>query len=200
MLADDQHVIRTGETLHMAHVKLRDRRGNTVWLQTTKSPCPVEIFGEEAVIGISVNITKLKESEENLLNSRENLSRILRSIGDAVIVSDQKGRITNMNPAAEKMTGWPLDEALNKSVNTVFRIINEKTGKIAEDSVKEVLCIDGKQSRTEHTVLVSRENKKYKIANSGSPIRKEDGELCGEVIVFRDMTEEYALREKTAAR
>ena len=196
MLKEDQLILKTGETLHNAPIKIRDRKGNPVWLQTTKCYCPPEIFGEEAVIGISVNITELKAAEEKLLSSRASLKNIIMSIGDALIVTDPEGRITNMNPAAENMTGSSIEEALEKPVNTVFRILNTETGKIAENSIAEFLSHNASEGDARLSVLLSRDNRQHKIINSGNPISRDKGEIRGEVLVFRDMTDELNRREK----
>ena len=72
---------------------------------------------------------------DELARQREQLAATLRSIGDAVIVTDAEGRITSLNPVAEKLTGWTAAEAMGRPLDDVFRIINEETREPAESPV-----------------------------------------------------------------
>ena len=72
-------------------------------------------------------VTERKRAEEDLRRQREWLRVTLSSIGDAVIASDTEGRITFLNPVAVTLTGWQLEETLGQPIQSVFRIINEKT-------------------------------------------------------------------------
>src|SRR5205823_3783137 len=56
---------------------------------------------------------------------REQLHVTLRSIGDAVIVTDAAGTITFINPIGEELTAWRAEDAVGRPLEQVFRIINE---------------------------------------------------------------------------
>ena len=64
---------------------------------------------------------------EALHDERDWLLHTLSCIGDAVITTDSKGRVAFLNPVAESLTGWPIQEAVGQAVDDVFRIIDEKT-------------------------------------------------------------------------
>ncbi|MCB2042476.1 MAG: PAS domain-containing protein, partial [Rhodoferax sp.] len=85
------------------------------------------------------DVTERKLAELSLRASQENLAITLQSIGDAVIATDVQGRITRMNPVAERMTGWPVDEALGRSLTEVFRIVHAVTREAPVDPVRRVL-------------------------------------------------------------
>jgi len=63
----------------------------------------------------------------------------LASIGDAVIATDDEGRVLHMNPVAEQLTGWSEREAANKPLEHVFVIVNEETRRAAESPVGRAL-------------------------------------------------------------
>jgi len=67
------------------------------------------------------------QAEQALRESEESLSITLGSIGDAVLATDVQGRVTRMNPVAERLTGWTLAQARGLPVADVFRIVNEET-------------------------------------------------------------------------
>jgi PAS domain S-box-containing protein len=63
----------------------------------------------------------------------------LSSIGDAVITTDTNGGVTFLNPVAESMTGWTQEDAAGKSLDTVFKIINEETRHTVENPATRAL-------------------------------------------------------------
>ncbi len=133
-------------------------------------------------------------SAGRLLASEENLRTTLDSIGDAVIASDIDGKVTRMNPVAEKLTGWRTSEAIGKSLTEVFQIINATTKEPTIDPVRTVLETGTVVTLTNHTVLIAKGGEKYQIADSAAPIRDDHGDITGVVLVFRDVTDEYAVR------
>ncbi len=127
-------------------------------------------------------------SEAALLESKENLSITLNSIGDAVIATDNEGRVTRMNPIAEKLTGWSFSEAERHPLIEVFNIINEKTRKKVESPVEQVICEGVIVDLANHTILISKDGSEISIADSGAPIRNAKGDIVGVVLVFRDVS------------
>jgi len=125
---------------------------------------------------------KLKESEQWFATT-------LKSIGDAVIATDTGKLITFMNPVAEALTGWKQEEAIGKPLTDVFKIINEKTGKQADDPVARVLMEGIIVGLANHTALIAKDGTKRPVDDSGAPIRDDKGKIIGVVLVFRDITE-----------
>ena len=138
---------------------------------------------------------RIASTLEALKESEEGLSVTLDSIGDAVIVTDTKARVTRMNPAAEELTGWPLEEARGKPLLEVFNIINASTRKPAVDPVQRVLREGIVVGLANHTALISRSGAEYQIADSAAPIRTPDGEMLGVIMVFQDVTAAYATQQ-----
>jgi PAS domain S-box-containing protein len=132
---------------------------------------------------------KEMQIESNLQN--EALFRTtLYSIGDAVITTDTNGNIQHMNPIAEKLCGWKESDAKNRSLDKVFKIVSEVTGKKIESIYKKVLKSGKITGLANHTLLISKNGKKTPIADSSAPIKDDDGKIIGVVLVFRDQTEE----------
>jgi len=131
---------------------------------------------------------KLKEREEWL-------STTLNSIGDAVISTDKKGFITYMNPVAENLTAWNIKEAEGKNLTDVFNIVNVITKKKVDNPVSKVIVSGKIVGLANHTMLISKDGKEYQIADSGAPIKDTNGNICGVVLVFRDVTREYQMQE-----
>ncbi len=114
----------------------------------------------------------------------------LYSIGDAVITTDSSGKVCQMNPVAEKLTGWHENEARGKPLNEIFHIVNEQTRVKVENPVQKVLNEKKRVNLANHTLLISRDGKEIPIADSGAPIFDANSKIIGCVLVFRDQTKE----------
>lgn len=138
---------------------------------------------------------KLELINQSLLVSEEKLSITLSSIGDAVIATDANARISLLNPVAEKMTGWLQAEAIGRPIAEVFIIINKQTRQEATIPVLDALAYGTIQGLANHTVLIARDGSERDIADSCAPIRDSSKLVIGAVLVFRDVTEEYAIKQ-----
>jgi len=125
----------------------------------------------------------------------EKLAVTLNSIGDAVIATDAEARVTLLNPLAERLTGWTQAEASGRPVNEIFHVINKETRQPSTIPVMETLALGTIQGLANHTVLIAVDGSECDIADSCAPIRDRDGQVIGAVLVFRDVTEEYAAQQ-----
>lgn len=115
---------------------------------------------------------------------------ILYSIGDAVITVDEQGTVLQMNHIAEQLTGWKESEATGKYLINVFQIVNEESRKPVKNPVDKILREGTVVGLANHTILISKDGTEIPIAESGAPIRNNDGKILGVVLVFRDQTKE----------
>ncbi len=113
---------------------------------------------------------------------------IFRSIGDAIIVTDSKECIKLLNPVAELMTGWKQDDALGRDLKEVFNIVNQETRVSVESPVTEALENGVTVYLPDQIKLISKHGIEILIDNSVAPIKVDNGEITGAVLVFRDIT------------
>jgi PAS domain S-box-containing protein len=113
----------------------------------------------------------------------------LRSIGDAVIATDERGRVLFMNSVAESLTGWPDAEAYGVELGRVFVIVNEGTRQAVDNPVEKVLATGATVGLANHTILLRRGGGEIPIDDSAAPILDEQGKVTGVILVFRDVTE-----------
>ena len=150
---------------------------------------------DEIAIGI-----ERKRAEERLHRQREWLRVTLACIGDAVIATDLDGQVTFLNGVAETLTGWPQREAKGLPLDRVFRIVNESSRETVESPVHRALKEGRVVGLANHTILIARDGTELAIDDSAAPIRDEDGQVTGAVLIFRDVTErkraENELREQ----
>ena len=144
----------------------------------------------------------LERSNEQLVESREQYAVTLASIGDGVITTDARCRVSFMNEEAERLTGWRRSEAMGQPLVSVFQIMNEESRESMEDPAKKVLELGTVIGLANHTLLVNKDGYELPIADSGAPIRDAQGNILGVVLVFRDCRaerqKEIALEERVA--
>ena len=183
------------------------------------SRAEVDFEGNDRRVPVYVSFSGLKDSEpaalamvvtdlteqkvmEELRQSQEWLRVTLSSIGDAVIATDDQGRITFLNPVAAELTGWRPKEAQGQPIQSVFQIVNEETLAPAEDIVARVLQEKYVIGLANHTALCNKDGRILPIEDSAAPILDSAGNTIGVVLVFHDVTErrraEAALRESEA--
>ena len=138
----------------------------------------------------------IQNKQKSLHESKEQLSATLFSIGDGVIATDTQGNITKINKVAQNLTGWEYPEAVGKPITEIFHIIQAQTREIAFNPVERVLKEGTIIGLANHTILIAKDGTEYQIADSCAPIKAENGELLGAVLVFRDVTEEYSHKQE----
>ncbi|RJQ51199.1 MAG: response regulator [Desulfobacteraceae bacterium] len=145
---------------------------------------------KERELHITIDMALYKHKMERKLKESEKwLSTTLRSIGDAVIATDKAGMITFMNPVAEGLTGWQLEDALNRKLSSVLNIINRDTRCPVENPVEKVILLGTIVGLANHTKLIGKDGAEIPIDDSAAPIKDDKGNLIGVILVFRDITE-----------
>ena len=140
-------------------------------------------------------IDRYISSDQRIRATEELYRTTLMSIGDAVICTDQTGKITQMNAIAENLTGWKFSEAKNENLDKIFHIISENTREKVENPFDKVITKGTIVGLANHTLLVSKNGKEIPVADSGAPIKNKNNEIIGVVLVFRDQSEERAQQQ-----
>ena len=149
---------------------------------------------KELELKIKERTLELNAANVHLIEEERHLSSILDSISDAVIATDTSGNIIRMNPMAERFTGWPFSKAQGKPLTAVFNLVNAQAIEEAINLVTGVLAKGEIVRSANPTLLITKDGTEYQITNSAAPILDNNGNATGVVLVFRDVTEEYAVR------
>ena len=150
-----------------------------------------KIVGYEGTIA---NITERKRAEQAVFAEKERAQVTLQSIGDAVISTDAEGRIEYINPVAESLTAWSLDEARGRPIGDVLNLVNEITREPIENPLTCALGRGESAATADHSVLITRSGQEVAIQESAAPICDRQGRVIGAVIVFHDVTKERRLK------
>ncbi len=137
-----------------------------------------------------------KGMEEALFVLKERAQVTLNCIGDAVVCTDISGNITFLNVVAEKMTGWPWEEAMGRPMAEVFQIVDALSRESTPNPMDEAIG----QNKTIHLppncILLRRDGFETPIEDSVAPIHDHAGNATGAVIVFRDVSAARAMSEQ----
>lgn len=159
--------------------------------------------GALALIGVVAFIILLQRhtnsrarAAADLFQQRELLRITLASIGDAIITTDTGGRVTYLNAVSESLTGWTNAEAAGQPLEAVFNIVNEETRKTVENPATRALSEGIIVGLANHTVLIAKNGTERPIDDSASPIRDEENNIVGCVLVYRDVTDRRDTEER----
>jgi len=135
-----------------------------------------------------------REAESRVRLGEKRYAATLASIADGVISTDEEGRVDFMNPAAEKLTGWPSDVAVGRHLGDVFIIVDEETRVALESPATRLLTSGGSAPTGSRAVLIARGGGEVLIEERCSPVENE-GAIAGTVLVFSDHTQKRAVAE-----
>jgi PAS domain S-box-containing protein len=143
-----------------------------------------------------MDITELAMAKAEFFEEKERLSLTLESIAEGVMATDMEGCVTLMNQVAEKLTGFTEEEAVGKPICEVLHIFEKGEQQSCSQLFSSLLKDEGKVERIVNTMLSSQDGDERFITISAAPIRKQDQETSGVILVFRDITHEKKMEEE----
>ena len=158
--------------------------------QITSSAGQVETRGLLRALRYAV---ERKNMEDALFMEMERAQVTLNSIGEAVICTDVGGKVTFLNPVAEKLTGWSLQDAAGRPMVDVFQVLDATSRETTPNPMK--MAVDQNQvvHLPSNCVLIRRDGHEVPIEDCVAPIHDLEGKVAGAVIVFRDVSAARAM-------
>ena len=147
------------------------------------------VIGEEYLAAKERIINEQEEIVQQLSTSRV----VLASIADGVITTDPEGRITSINPAMERLFGWPAEEVTGHLYVDAFPLLDRAGRPLAVADRFLPRAITSREvvtSRGFETAVLTRDGRRIPVAVTAAPIVDDDGDLLGGVEVLRDVTQE----------
>jgi diguanylate cyclase (GGDEF)-like protein/PAS domain S-box-containing protein len=148
------------------------------------------------LIGVETDITEQKIYEEALFREKESAQITLQSIGDGVVTTDHDCNVEYLNPVAEELTGWRVDDAIGRPIDEIFRGFHEETCEPLENPLSVAIRRNRSIKSVRPTLLIRRDGNEIYIENTASPIRDDRGDVTGGVLVFHDVSEARELNRK----
>lgn len=189
--------IQTGSLLHTLHdtpiVYMVDNDSQTT-IRRAVATGPFGYifrpFDEKQIFATIETALVRHQLETKLQQSGQWLNTTLRSIGDGVIATDERGLVRFINPVAMELTGWNHTDAIGKSLYEIFLLVDETS--------RELVEISGMQDKKPHAdtkkgingLLVPRNKLPVPVEANATSIRDGKGKVHGVVLVFRDVTQQ----------
>ncbi|MGO9632960.1 MAG: EAL domain-containing protein [Steroidobacteraceae bacterium] len=180
------------ESLH----RMRHATGEWRWV-ISRAKAKVDDKGRLLrLVGVELDITERKLYEEALFREKESAQITLQSIGDAVITTDAKGVIDYLNPVAEALTGWRLEDGQGRAIEEIFRAFHEETCEPLENPLAVAIRRTRSIKSVRPMLLIRRDGNEIYVESTASPIRDGSGAVSGGVLVFHDVSEARELNRR----
>jgi diguanylate cyclase (GGDEF)-like protein/PAS domain S-box-containing protein len=201
---DDLERVQTGLRAYLASDtgcfesthRMRHRSGAWRWVVSRAKAKTDENGRMRRLVGVELDITERRRYEDALFREKESAQITLQSIGDGVITTDARCRVDYLNPVAEQLTGWTIEDAHGRNIDEVFRSFHEETCEPLENPLSVSIRRAHTIKSVRPTLLIRRDGNELYIETSASPIRNEAGGIAGGVLVFHDVSESRELNRK----
>ncbi|MHB8882863.1 MAG: hybrid sensor histidine kinase/response regulator [Thermodesulfovibrionales bacterium] len=145
---------------------------------------------------ICSDVTERKKAEDALRESEKKLRDITSHMGEALYVLDDEGHISFMNPVAEKLLGWSMQEMAGKNAHDLFHNCHPDGSRLPfEDCPIRKVLDNGRQFVSADEVFVRKDGTVFPVSVIASPIT-EDGKIAATVTAFRDITDIKRLEQE----
>ena len=177
---------------------------------------PIRSFNEmtqkiqSLIENLKKEIDEHKSTEQELLAAKQlaeehavsaelqkNFSHLtLQSIIDGVITTDFSGNVTSMNPTAEQLTGWSIDEANGQPVSSIMHILDEPTRKRIENPIEN---IENRSMLDEpvSAILIQNDSEiETPVEYIAAPMQSSDNTIIGIAIIIHDESVQRSLNRQ----
>ena len=176
--------------------RMRHADGGWRWIQSRVMGRLDENNRLRRLVGVETDITERKLYEEALFREKESAQITLQSIGDGVVTTNAEARVRYLNPVAEELTGWQLDDAVTMPIDEIFRGFHEETCEPVENPVSVSMRRNRSIKSVRPLLLIRRDGNELYIESTAAPIRDANGNVTGGVLVFHDVSEARELNNK----
>ena len=175
---------------------MKHRNGEWRWV-VSRAKARVDEHGRLLrLVGVELDITERKLYEEALFREKESAQITLQSIGDGVITTDANSTVDYINPVAEQLTGWRLEDAMGRPIEEIYRAFHEETCEPLENPLSVSIRRTRPIKSVRPMLLIRRDGNELYVESTAAPIRDGAGAVSGGVLVFHDVTESRELNRR----
>jgi len=153
----------------------------------------ISAAGLLVVAGLVVSariVRRSEEAEAELFAEHDRAQVTLEAIGDAVITTDERGRIDYLNPVAESLTGLPTTAVQGKPFEDAIRLAKEADRQAVVNPAAELFRAAHAVKSGGDTILRRSDGRELAVDVSAAPIRDRASRIVGAVLVLKDVTHE----------
>ena len=159
-------------------------------------------FDERALWSVLELARYRQQLDQRLQRSEARFAATLRSLGDAVLVTDVVGQITFANGVAAALIGLAHEALVGQPLDTTLVLVDAMARQPLPSLVLLVGAVDEPVQMTVPTLLLAHDGRVWPLEGSAAPIRDDAGTFIGVVVVVREISArqqaEAALRDSNA--
>ena len=196
-LEDDLKVIESSEPKLFIEEPWETEKGKR-WVSTSKIPFIDEQGDILGIIGISIDTTERKQTEEVLRESEERYRSLIETITDIVFIISPNGNLTYLNPEFEKLTGYPVQDVIGHAFTEIL------APEYIESTVDRFTRgLSGETIPIYEVELKQKDGKTAPVELKVTSLLDDDGKTIGRIGLARDISErkraEEALRKSESS-
>ncbi len=177
----DRQAIESSTSLHNPEYEVFDGKARHI-LRTSKIVLPLS--GAAALLSVTVDITELRQAQEDLRKVNLRMGTIIDSCPLPVYTRDLGGLVTSWNPAAEQVFGWSAAEAIGRTLPILG------PDQMTESADKRSRVLSGETLHTSDVRRTRKDGAAIDLASSMAPLRDGAGAVYGYLTISRDVTEQ----------
>jgi PAS domain S-box-containing protein len=182
---DDLDVLSSGREKIISEEAFTDAVGKVRWLQTVKWPLAAQREGQNQVLGVSVDITALREALQAVSVSEERFHQMISQVKDyALVMLDPDGLVVHWNDGAKRITGYAAEDILGRHFSCFYPVEDIQAVVPAKLLAK---AIEQGSAEIERWHL-KQDGSKFWAHVAITPVRDEAGQLIGFSELTRDLT------------
>lgn len=168
------------------------KNGDLYWTSATIVPFLNLDNQPYQYISIRTDITQQRRLKEEIEASKRLLQNVMNTLGEGVYTLDAESRCTFLNPEAEKILGWRLDEIRGMSLHELIHGHRPDGVRVAAQDCPIRLTVNaGQVYRSDSEYFRHKSGFAFPVSIVASPIF-EDGKILGSVAAFQDISARYA--------
>jgi PAS domain S-box-containing protein len=182
------HMLRVQTYTRLETMRLRDEARNMELTTALAAAESSRRAVEASKHDLEQAIRAARESEERHRQTSEMLHALIAASPLAIFALDPSGHVTSWNAAAERISGWKLEEVLDQYVPVVLAD--------AERAVELMGRVLQGESLTDVELRLQRKDGRWiDISLSAAPLYQQQGSVAGAVAVAADITERKQAEE-----
>ena len=154
-------------------------------------PPPLTDHGTVGAVKVFRDATAEKEAK-NVLQAQSSV--VLENAGEAIVLTDEKGKLLYINPAFERMVETKNSEMAGKVYGDAFKFFDLNDKPLSAAEIADAAAVTAKHQE-EKLIIETKTGRKVALVVNAAPI-KVGQEFKGVVRVIHDYSEELALQKQ----
>ncbi len=186
--------VREDRDLTLEH-RLLAADGRVLWFHTGARVVATGPGGTRVIQGLSTDVTALKQAEARMREQLAFTSAVMGSLAEGVYTMDRQGRLSSMNPAAERLLGWTEAELLGRNIHDTIHFQRADGTRVRQEDCPLVAVIEsGTSFSAAQDTFTRKDGSLMPVSYTSAPLWR-DGQVEGAVLAFRDASDELRVAE-----